>query len=198
MRSVHGVSHSPKAGEDQCPAQAVRKRESEFPLPPLSCSIQVLNRWEENHLGKASPLLTFPAQMPIWSKNILPGTRSSICVKYLCTYDWVKLCIYTQSLNHAQLFVTPWTVASQVPLFMGFLRQEYWSGLPAPSPGDLPNPRIKLVSALAGGFFITVPHRINHRSKCNPHQQPYKMCTIISVPFYRLQTEESARGSHWA
>ena len=37
---------------------------------------------------------------------------------------------------------TPWTVACQAPLFMGFSRQEYWSGLPLPSPGDLPDPRI--------------------------------------------------------
>ena len=41
-------------------------------------------------------------------------------------------------------FVTPWIVAHQAPLSMGFLRQEYWSGLPFPSPGDLPNPGIKL------------------------------------------------------
>ena len=39
--------------------------------------------------------------------------------------------------------VTPWTVACQAPLFMGFSRQEYWSGLPFPSPGDLPDPGIK-------------------------------------------------------
>ena len=38
---------------------------------------------------------------------------------------------------------TPWTVACQAPLSMGFSRQEYWSGLPFPSPGDLPNPGIK-------------------------------------------------------
>ena len=40
-------------------------------------------------------------------------------------------------------FVTPWTVARQAPLSMGFSRQEYWSGLPFPSPGDLPNPGIE-------------------------------------------------------
>ena len=43
------------------------------------------------------------------------------------------------SLSHVQLFTAPWTVAYQVPLSMGFSRQEYWSGLPFPSPGDLPN-----------------------------------------------------------
>ena len=43
-----------------------------------------------------------------------------------------------QSLSHVRLFVTLWTVAHQAPLSMGFFRQEYWSGLPFPSPGDLP------------------------------------------------------------
>ena len=42
-----------------------------------------------------------------------------------------------------QLFATPWTVAHQAPLSMGFSRQEYWSGLPFPSPGDLPDPAIE-------------------------------------------------------
>ena len=61
-------------------------------------------------------------------------------------------------LSHVPLFATLWTVAHQVPLSMGFLRQEYWSGLPFPSPGDLPNPGIKpLSSALAGGFFAAEP-----------------------------------------
>ena len=43
-------------------------------------------------------------------------------------------------LSRDQLFATPWTVAYQAPSSMGFSRQEYWSGLPFPSPGDLPNP----------------------------------------------------------
>ena len=59
--------------------------------------------------------------------------------------------------SHVRLFVTPWTVPHQAPLSMGFLRQEYWSGLPLPSPGDLPDPGIELVSlrspALADRFF---------------------------------------------
>ena len=48
-----------------------------------------------------------------------------------------------QSLSHARLFVNPWTVACLAPLSMGFSRQEYWSGLPFPSPGDLPDPGIQ-------------------------------------------------------
>ena len=46
-------------------------------------------------------------------------------------------------LSCVRLFVTPWTVTHQAPPSMGFSRQEYWSGLPFPSPGDLPNPGIK-------------------------------------------------------
>ena len=59
---------------------------------------------------------------------------------------------------HIQLFETPWTVVHQTPQSMGFPRQEYWSSLPFPSPGDLPDPEIKPLSPeLAGGFFTTEP-----------------------------------------
>ena len=54
--------------------------------------------------------------------------------------------------------VTPWTVACQAPMSMGFPRQEYWSKLLFPIPGDLPNPGIEPVSpALVGGFFAIEP-----------------------------------------
>ena len=66
-----------------------------------------------------------------------------------------------QSLSHVQLFATPWNAASQAPLSMGFSRQKYWSELPFPIPGDLPNPGIQSVSlvspALAGRFFTSEP-----------------------------------------
>ena len=58
--------------------------------------------------------------------------------------------------SHVWLFATLRTVAHQAPLSIGFSRQEYWSGLPVPSSGDLPDPRIKSGSALAGRFFTTV------------------------------------------
>ena len=64
-----------------------------------------------------------------------------------------------QLLSHIQLFVTPWTVPCQAPLSMGFSRQEYWSGLPFPPPGDLPDAGIKPKSpaapAMVGIFFTT-------------------------------------------
>ena len=48
-----------------------------------------------------------------------------------------------KSLSRVRLFATPWTVAYQAPPSMGFSRQEYWSGVPLPSPGDLPDPGIE-------------------------------------------------------
>ena len=61
-------------------------------------------------------------------------------------------------LRCVQLFVAPWTVACQASLSMGFPREDYWSGVPFPSPGDLPDPQIEPVSpALAGRFFTTEP-----------------------------------------
>ena len=71
---------------------------------------------------------------------------------HICGYMLIRF-------SCVQLFVTLWTIAHQAPLSMGSSRQEYWSGLPCPSPGDLPKPGIKptslTCSALAGGFFIT-------------------------------------------
>ena len=51
-----------------------------------------------------------------------------------------------KSLSRVQLFAALWTAARQAPLSMGFSRQEYWSGVPVPSPGDPPNPGIEPVS----------------------------------------------------
>ena len=56
---------------------------------------------------------------------------------------FILLCMHVSS--YVQLFVTLWTVACQAPLSMGFSSQEYWSGLPFPFPGDLPDPGIKPV-----------------------------------------------------
>ena len=59
------------------------------------------------------------------------------------------------SLQLCRLFMIPQTVARQGPLSMGFSRQENWSRLPCPPPGDLPNPGIEPTSSLAGEFFTT-------------------------------------------
>ena len=61
-------------------------------------------------------------------------------------------------LSPVWLSETPWTVACQASLSMGFPRREYWSGLPFPSPGNLPDPGIEATyPALAGGFFTAEP-----------------------------------------
>ena len=66
--------------------------------------------------------------------------------------------VIVQLLNCVRLFATPWTLPCQAPISMGFPRQEYWSGLLAPSPGDLPNPGIELGSlVLTSGFFTAEP-----------------------------------------
>ena len=64
--------------------------------------------------------------------------------------------------NRVQLSVTLWTVAHQAPLSMGFSGQEYWSGLPCPPPGDLPNPGIEPRSpALQADFLLSKPPGIS-------------------------------------
>ena len=73
----------------------------------------------------------------------------------------VSLSVCTQPLRHIWLLAALWTVAHQAPLSMGFSRQEYWSGLPFPPPGDFPDPRIEPVSPtspeLGGRFFSPEP-----------------------------------------
>ena len=65
--------------------------------------------------------------------------------------------------SRVQLFVTPWTVAHQAPLSMGFSRQEYWSGVPFPSPGDLPDPGIEPVSLALQAISLPLSHQGNLR-----------------------------------
>ena len=69
---------------------------------------------------------------------------------------WYKLpaCLVTSVVSDS---CDAWTVAHQAPLSMGYPRQEYWSGLPFPSPGDLLYPGVFCLSCLAGGFFSTAP-----------------------------------------
>ena len=76
-------------------------------------------------------------------------------------------------------FATPWTIAHQAPLSVEFLKQEYWSQLPFPSSGDLPNPGIKpMPPALAGGFFTTEPPG----KPPFPHTSPYSLTQSDFTP----------------
>ena len=73
--------------------------------------------------------------------------QKEVCI-YIYIYTHIHIYIYmkwseVKSLSRVRLFATPWTVTYQAPPSLGFSRQEYWSGLPFPSPADLPNPGIK-------------------------------------------------------
>ena len=106
--------------------------------------------------------------------------RGRGAVKLLCV---ILLCSVAQSC------LTLWTVAHQAPLSMGFSKQEYWSRLPFPPPGDLPHPGIKPVSpALAGGVFIPEPpgklHNDAHKSLCicpNPQHMKHWEWTLMGM-----------------
>ena len=108
------------------------------------------------------PQLSYPF-ICWWSSRLLPcpgyykeccdehwGMHVSFNSGFLGVYAqkwgcWVVWQFWSEvnSLSHVRLFATAWTVASQAPLSMGFSRQEYWSGLPFPPPGDLRNPGIE-------------------------------------------------------
>ena len=83
-------------------------------------------------------------------------------VMYDLTSQREDLCV----LTYVQLFVTPWTVAHQAPLSMGFSRQEYWSGLPFFSSGDLPDPGIKLTSLVPPEEQITLKLSFKRNIDC--------------------------------
>ena len=72
---------------------------------------------------------------------IVNKTEIDVFLELSCFFD--DSVVKVKSLSHVQLFATPWTGAHQALLSMGFFRQEYWSGLPFPSPGDLPYPGIE-------------------------------------------------------
>ena len=89
------------------------------------------------------------------ARCLSPEGEIQVCVCVCLCGTHICMCPF----SHVQLSVTPWTVTHQAPLSMGFSRQEYWSELPFPSPGDLSDPGIKPPSltspALAGRFFTT-------------------------------------------
>ena len=97
-----------------------------------------------------------------WEDGCVSPESSASCACILLSLKSVlkisEAYLYCVCAVVSRSFATPWTVARHAPLSMGFPRQEYWSGLPFPSLGDLPNPGIKPVSlgspALTGGFFI--------------------------------------------
>ena len=107
--------------------------------------------WDNYHLSSSKNGISyqedfrvFEHKPPIplaWPWNIpfsAPNSDILVCLASLCMWK-----VKVKSLRCVQLFGIPWTVAYQAPPSMGFPRQEYWSGLPLPSPGDLPKPGTK-------------------------------------------------------
>ena len=85
-----------------------------------------------------------------------------------------------KSLSRVRLFATPWTVAHQAPLSMGFSRQEYWSELPFPSPEDLPDPGIEPRSPALQADILT-------------SEPPGKPHSLLKFLLLTVQTQESVR-----
>ena len=113
------------------------------------CSRQKFrNYFNNSHPCRSSNLIVCGWDLWIWSASSL----------WLGRIVRQREVVVAQLLNCIWLFVTPWTIACQGPLSLKFPRQEYWNGLPFPSPRDLPNPKIKpACSQLPGRCFITKP-----------------------------------------
>ena len=116
------------------------------------------------------------------------------------TLIWGPWYIHARILSHVQLFVTPWTVALQAPLSMGFSRQAYWKGLPFPTSGESSRLRdwtyISCVSCNAGGFLTTadICMYIQYTELCHENKQGRKQ--EMPLPMARVQ-EVSAEDVIW-
>ena len=99
----------------------------------------MVNRWGNKGNRERLYFLGFQNHCGWWLQPWNEKTLAPCKKSYAQPRKWKKV----KSLSSVQLFVTLWTVAHQAPMSMGFSRQEYWSGLPFPSPGDLPNPGIE-------------------------------------------------------
>ena len=125
-------------------------------LPSLCKGCGEEGSWNPSDQGMSGWGNTKLQNRQTWWKSAVSncGTSAQSLISSLAS---VCVCV-CYSLNHAQLFATPWTVAHQSPLSMGFSRQEYWSGFPFPPPGDLANPRIEPKSpALQADSFLSEP-----------------------------------------
>ena len=176
--------------------QALRIFTSNISLKSLSFSISSIHHYHGPttimpHLGFITKLQIFIA---MWSPSncisqsflsflSTPSNNSYTVIQCILTplfAPWLylkivqtRVCMHAQSLSRVQLFVTPWIAACQAPLSMGLPRQECWSGVPCPSPGDLPHPGLHPMSpespALAGGFFTNeLPGKPVQHGYCLP------------------------------
>ena len=101
-------------------------------------------------LGLETPLSSHQCEV-----NCPRGSERGVQVRIRKLKEKVKM----KSLSLVRLFATLWTVARQGPPSMGFSRQEYWSGQPFPSPGDLPDPGIETMSPALQADFLPLSHQ---------------------------------------
>ena len=110
----------------------------------------------------------------------------------------IVICVCMCVLSHVQPFMTLWTVACQAPLSMEFSRQEYLCGVPFATPGDLPDPGIRLMSpaspAVAGRFFLPLCHL---GSQGFPYLLPFPPIIPLFYPFSLNSTSEIKASQIW-
>ena len=104
----------------------------------------------------------------LWLLRLWAGETFSLSLflLFLKAYSPVVACALGACVHVCRLFATPWTVACQAPLCMGFPRQEYWSGLPLPSPGDRLDPEIKPASPVLQADSFPLSHLGSHTWNC--------------------------------
>ena len=161
---VQGVSTSPSAGGAHCGRGLNLIGEQERgPCKAASLCRRVRQIRAPRNRSDASPLQA--QRMPatntdrlanaylfLLSSSLKDATRKCTALDIMCA------CVHSR-FSWAPLFATPRAVAHQAPVSMGFSRQEYWSGFPFPSPGDLPDPGTEpACPASAGGFFYHLSH----------------------------------------
>ena len=130
---------------------------------------KVLDTWTSTPEARIQWMNAFKIQREEVSYRVKSSVESRDIRKTFADKPSIQKCTKVISVvvecmpSHVRLFVAPWDAARQAPLSMGFPRQEYWSGLSFPPPGDLPNSEIESASpespALAGRFFTTVHNK---------------------------------------
>ena len=124
-----------------CYRKVGRVKEGYFPRRLQRELLLLLSRFSRVRLC-ATPIDSSPPGFPV--PGILQArTLEWVAISFSNAWKWK---VKVKSLSHARLLVTPWTAAYQGPPSMGFSRQEYWSGVPLPSPSERPGPAKNLIS----------------------------------------------------
>ena len=138
----------------------------------------MISIWNQYKISFQNPRCIFLLEQALIAISHISSAREPHMVSSYHHRQWSEV----KSLSRVQLFATPWTIAYQVPRSMGFSRQEYWNGLPFPSPGDLPNQ----------GSNPDLPHcrqTLNHLNHQGSHHgqfssvQPLSRVRLFATPW---------------